>query len=360
MKEGLITKNITTSLCDAPIRDESGSLKAINILMAILSIIPGTTRYAYKIITPGQSLDPDDLSLMVSSYVGLACAIVIDRGAIPSGLGRDIWTLDFSSITNFGKYFYIMEIVYFVELTFLKLSLLFFYKKIFPYAGVQKLLWGTIAFNIMFGVAFTTASIFQCQPIRYYWTKWDGEQKSGKCLNFNALAWANAAISIAVDFWMLAIPLSQIVHLKMAARKKIAVTSMFLVGTFVTVVSILRLQSLVAFANSTNPTWDQWDVTRWSVIEINVGITCACMPTLRVLLARCLPKMFGPTADSSNRYPQQHVPRKGTGGESSPHVEFIDIIIDAESDLKSGERVAVARNKQPEDDEIELVKVGDK
>ena len=54
----------------------------------------------------------------------------------------------------------------------------------------------------------------------------------------------------------------------------------------VTVVSILRLRSLVSFANSHNPTWDNYSVTLWSVIEINVGIICACMPTLRIALAR--------------------------------------------------------------------------
>ncbi|KAL1958871.1 hypothetical protein VTO42DRAFT_3708 [Malbranchea cinnamomea] len=35
---------------------------------------------------------------------------------------------------------------------------------------------------------------------------------------------------------------------------------MFIVGTFVTIVSVLRLQSLVTFAKALNPTWDNWAV----------------------------------------------------------------------------------------------------
>lgn len=188
-------------------------------------------RLVGKITSPGHGLGVDDLCLMVSTYVGMSNAIIIDRGTIPAGLGRDIWTLDFSSITNFVRFFYVMEILYFVELTFLKLSLLFFYKRIFTAKNIAKVLWATIIFNALFGVAFTFAGIFQCQPISHYWTYWEGEGQNGKCFNINALAWANAGISIAVDFWMLAIPLSQIVRLNLATKKKVAVALMFGVGT---------------------------------------------------------------------------------------------------------------------------------
>lgn len=68
-------------------------------------------------------------------------------------------------------------------------------------------------------------------------------------------------------------------------------------------VSILRLQSLLQFANSTNPTWDNLAVTTWSTVEINVGIICACMPSLRVLLVRIFPKILATTRNTStNKY----------------------------------------------------------
>jgi hypothetical protein len=39
----------------------------------------------------------------------------------------------------------------------------------------------------------------------------------------------------------------------------------------------------------------------WSTIEINVGIICACMPAIRLLLLRTFPKIIGSTQDSSNQ-----------------------------------------------------------
>ncbi|PMD42414.1 hypothetical protein L207DRAFT_632186 [Hyaloscypha variabilis F] len=80
---------------------------------------------------------------------------------------------------------------------------------------------------------------------------------------------------------------------------------MFVVGIFITIVSILRLQSLVHFANSSNPTWDNLNVSQWSTIEINVGIIYAYMPSLRVLLVRLFPKLLGTSQYSKSKILRQ-------------------------------------------------------
>ena len=67
----------------------------------------------------------------------------------------------------------------------------------------------------------------------------------------------------------------------------------------VTVVSIVRLQFLVDLGSSFNVTYDQTEVSIWSTIEINVGIICACMPSLRILLVRLFPVLGGSSHDSS-------------------------------------------------------------
>lgn len=63
----------------------------------------------------------------------------------------------------------------------------------------------------------------------------------------------------------------------------------------VTVISVVRLQALTTFASSSNPTWNNLSVSQWSTIEINVGIICASMPTLRLLLLKVFPRLSGST-----------------------------------------------------------------
>lgn len=117
------------------------------------------------------------------------------------------------------RFFYIMASLYFTQLTLLKLTLIFFYIRVFPAAPVQRLLWGTVAFVVAWGFAFVIVAIFQCQPIHYFWNKWDGLHH-GKCLQINAITASNAGISIALDLWILGIPLWQLWGLEDALEEE--------------------------------------------------------------------------------------------------------------------------------------------
>jgi len=79
-------------------------------------------------------------------------------------------------------------------------------------------------------------------------------------------------------------------------------------------VSILRLQSLVTFANSSNPTWDNLGVSVWSTIELNVGIICACMPIVRLALVRLFPSLKGTTRRGYYGNNLSHNLSRGGGG----------------------------------------------
>jgi hypothetical protein len=136
----------------------------------------------------------------------------------------------FDSITSFGLYFYTIEVLYFAQIALIKLSLLLFYHRIFPQKIIRRIIRGTIGFVVLYGVIFTLLGTFQCTPVSYFWTKWDGEHK-GKCIGINVMAWVNAGMGILLDFWMLALPFSQIYGLQLHWKKKVGVALMFTVGT---------------------------------------------------------------------------------------------------------------------------------
>jgi hypothetical protein len=231
IKEGLTAQNVTATLCDQKPRDTSVELKATNIALMVVSAAFVLMRLTQKLFTRVESrMALDDYLIFATLLVGQPSTILIDRGLIPNGLGRDVWTMSFDQVTAFGKYFYWVEICYFAQLSVLKLSFLFFYKRIFPGRTIQKIIIATIIFSVLYGIVFVIVAVFQCRPISYYWTKWDGEH-NGHCIDINALVWANAAVSIAVDLWMLGIPLSQLIHLKLSFSKKAGVVIMFCLGT---------------------------------------------------------------------------------------------------------------------------------
>lgn len=86
---------------------------------------------------------------------------------------------------------------------------------------------------------------------------------------------------------------------------------MFCTGTFVTVISIVRLQSLIEFGDTDNPTWNNLKVSLWSTIEINVGIITCCMPTIRLIILRAFPRL-----SSTYRSTQAYYAKNGLSQQS--------------------------------------------
>lgn len=172
----------------------------------------------------------DDWFILFTLVVCVPSAVINVQLLSANGLGRDIWTLTPGMISDFARAFWVITILYFSEVFLLKLSLLFFYLRIFPASAIRRMLWGTIAFDIAFGMAFVLTAVFQCWPVSFNWTSWRGEG-GGSCANVSAIAWANAAVSITIDLWMLALPLWQLKSLNLAWKKKLGVALMFCVGT---------------------------------------------------------------------------------------------------------------------------------
>ncbi|KAF5652814.1 integral membrane protein PTH11 [Fusarium sp. NRRL 25303] len=311
VRDSLTTLNMTYTYCEVPVRNKTPIFINVTIVLGVISGVATALRLWSKFFFTKTELGLDDLFIVLTLFIGMPSTAMNIHGTAGHGEGRDIWTLEFDDITKFGFYFWLLEIFYFAQVSLLKTSLLFFYLRIFP-GNAQKLLWGTIIFNSVFGALFMFLAAFQCTPVSYFWLNWDGEHK-GTCISMNstAIGWANASISVAVDVWMLAVPLWYLRKLKLHWKKKIGVAAMFIVGTFVTVVSIIRLQFLVDLGSSHNPTYDQTDISIWSTVEINVGIICASMPALRVILVRLFPSLGGSSYDSSkyNNY-GEHYGRK--------------------------------------------------
>ncbi len=80
----------------------------------------------------------------------------------------------------------------------------------------------------------------------------------------------------------------------------------------VCLVSIMRLQSLIAVSNSTDPTYTNPPSAMWSDVEMNIGIVTSCLPILRPLISRSFPGLFSRITNDEQELEQSNVfsPRK--------------------------------------------------
>ncbi|KYK53962.1 hypothetical protein DCS_05911 [Drechmeria coniospora] len=300
LSEALSATNTTKTACDAPVRDRSAQYVETVIPLGVVAIVMTATRLVFmQFFSAARALRPDDWAMAATLVICVAGLVVGVEGLAANGLGRDVWTMTVSEISTFALYFFVMEVLYVVGISLIKLSLSLFYLQIFLGPSIRVLLWATVVFNVLYGVVFTITAIFQCSPVSYFWDQYL-PGADGSCININVFGWLNAAIGVLIDLWMIGVPLCQVFRLHMHWKKKVGVAVMFLLGTFVTVVSIFRLHSLIYFAKSSNPTWDQWTTAYWSVIEINVGMICTCLPTFRLILVRLFPTVFGASRSTTS------------------------------------------------------------
>ena len=142
------------------------------------------------------------------------------------GEGRDIWTVEFSEISEFLKFFLIFQFLYVIVLGLIKSSILFFFLRHFSSSSSRLLaIQLSQMFNLFSTAAFATATMLQCYPLSYFWTGWDLAnvaqfQERGTCFNTNALHYAHACINISLNIWLMIVPLTDLVWVRSVGEKQ--------------------------------------------------------------------------------------------------------------------------------------------
>lgn len=177
-----------------------------------------------------------------------------------------------------------------------KISIVLLYLRIFPKtvsARFSHVSYTVIAGLLAYGIAFLVYCGFQCAPISYFWTQWDGEHE-GYCNNFQLAVYINSGLNIFFDLTVCFLPITKLLAIQVRdKRRKVGVVLTFLVGLFVTTCSIVRLKYTSNVSEITNPTWEYTKISLWSGIECQVGVICACMPTIIGPLSYFFRENFG-------------------------------------------------------------------
>ncbi|KAK3048241.1 hypothetical protein LTR09_010402 [Extremus antarcticus] len=134
-----------------------------------------------------------------------------------------------------------------------------------------------------------------------------------------------AAINIILDLVVFVLPIPKILRLNTSTSKKIGICLTFLVGLFVTVVSIIRLQKLSQHLTSSNATWDIIPIAIWSQAEVNVGVVCACMPSFARLIRQFWDATVGTLITKVSDITSGRKSQKNTDGQIEVNGQVFDV-----------------------------------
>lgn len=191
-----------------------------------------------------------------------------------------------------------------------KTSVLIFYLRLSK--NTQKVLrlasWVVLVIVNLAGTVLTLLNIFQCNPVEAAFNMVD---PPGQCIPLLTEFICSAPVNIVTDLAILALPLPVLTSMRLPPRQKVILIMTFALGIFVTIVDVVRiyyLQQAISDASTSSFSGDQdpnatfgvspefaWNASLallWSAVEVNVGIACACIPTLKPLIIRILPAML--------------------------------------------------------------------
>ncbi|WXC67266.1 hypothetical protein SNK03_013050 [Fusarium graminearum] len=265
--------------CHWPVLDRRREINIICAVMLPLAMAFFCMRAISKII--GFVPYGHDDSLIIAAFPFFVVFTAMYFLVSANGTGLDIWHVQDEDITACYKIILVAEYMYAITLTLTKLSILAFFLRIFPDHNFRRMVHGTVAFIIVMSATFLVLFMLQSVPMKVSWEGWKEKNPKGVLLSTNAIATSHGAINVALDVWMLILPMTQLWKIGIKPKKKIGIMSMFGAGALLTIFSTVRIPYISKFALSKNITADTVDTVIWSMVETSIGMIVACMPGAR-------------------------------------------------------------------------------
>ncbi|KAK6337161.1 hypothetical protein TWF718_009945 [Orbilia javanica] len=237
---------------------------------------------------------------------------------IYGGVGYHIWDVTPEQLNYCFKFIYFHLIGYTWSITLIKMSILFLYERIIPKNhAMRKVLTGFMIFQIVYFFVCELTFIFQCNPIEGALDFNYRIYKSPKCIPLKPMLYSFGIIHIFVDLALLILPIRVIWELQMPVKRKISTLSLFVVGAIGCVCAVMRIVTLSTLLNGFDFTWVIYEPGMWGLLELTIGIICACIPPSKLLwehiFCRITGKKFKPFGSTERESDYK------SGGSSMPY-----------------------------------------
>lgn len=299
------------------VQDRGPVTSAVTIVMIVIATVFVAARFFTRIYLV-RSVKQDDWWILAAWVFAVAFSASICV-AVRNGLGRHKVDIPDSSFSSLRKSEYAFSILYNPSLMLTKTSIIAFFLSVMS-KDVDPVFkwcnWLTLAVVNLFGVALTFLSIFQCRPVAagYQYPS----PPSAKCTDIVTLYLSSAPVNIITDVALLFLPMPILTGMRLPRKQKIILVVTFSFGAFVAVVDVIRiaylqnatLSRLTAAQDNRHSSgrvvedndfsWYASLSFMWSAVEVSLGIICACVPSLKPLFLRFMPRFIKDDNTSNN------------------------------------------------------------
>lgn len=198
--------------------------------------------------------------------------------------------------TTYVIHFFTEELLFFIIIGLAKFSILAFYWRLFT-APIRIPCYILGAITICWEIAVILFTVFQCVPVSGFWN----HKIHAKCINEKDFFLGSLAPDISIDIALLLLPVPYIWSLHMTTSQKTALAFTFMLGGFITVISIIRITLLLELDLHSSELGPIIKMSIWSIGESNLAIVAACLPSLRPIQSLILYGEPSPSVRATRR-----------------------------------------------------------
>jgi fucose permease len=268
----------------------------------------------------------DDYFMVVAWIIAFGLTVSVIWGT-RYGLGRHAENIPSEWTSTLKKCNYVFSVLYNPALMMSKTSILVFYLTLSKSNHTFR--WATIATLVVVnagGFALTMLNVWQCTPVNAVFRT--PIPSTASCTDIVTIYLSSAPLNIITDLAILFLPMPILTSMRLPKKQKIILIVTFSFGIFVTAIDVVRIAYLQSAAEtrianihsnanednnltaeSTDFNWYASLSFMWSVAEVNIGIMCACVPALKPLVSRFLPRMLRDAGDVTEKDSSTSGPR---------------------------------------------------
>ncbi|KAJ4985322.1 integral membrane protein [Stagonosporopsis vannaccii] len=211
------------------------------------------------------------------------------------------------NVYNFGLVQYIGAPFYISSILGFKISLLLTYIRFMTQGLARTATITVIVTCVLFHLSFLLVQVNLCQPAA---KQWDPNITGGSCLPAVPFYTSMASMTIVFDIIVMLLPYPVLLRSHVQKRKKLVLLGLLALGVFITIIQVIRIQTIKHLANYL----DSASLIMWSTVENNMGIIVASIPTLAPLFKYFAEKTQKGSGAYSTSHPRSsHVLKSGPG-----------------------------------------------
>ncbi|KAJ6015576.1 hypothetical protein N7540_010167 [Penicillium herquei] len=196
------------------------------------------------------------------------------------GWGKHMWDVSIAQLVKFDKALLPNTVTYLICPAITKMAILSILFRINPSTIYRYCVVGVAVSIFAYTLTLCVITGAPCNPLRTGTTK---------CLENVALA--QAVLNIASDLAVVALPMPTIHNLQFSTKQKLTVSCLLALGSGVVICSIARLPYVLKLDSTSDTTYTEAILGIWSLVEINLGIICACAMRFKKLITTYLPRL---------------------------------------------------------------------